>query len=314
MNFKKPLFWNLKKPNFFSYTLIPFTIPIIINNLLIKFQKKIKDTRIKSICIGNIYLGGTGKTPLTIKLYEIILKMGFKVITAKKFHSNQVDEQTLLQKKTQSIISKTRIAAVNKAVSDLNEVIIFDDGLQERKVDYDLKIVCFKNKNWIGNGQLIPSGPLREKIESLINYDVVFFNGKGHISEDIKNKIKKINPKIKIFYSHYEIKNLDKFEKKSNYLIFSGIGDPASFKDILIENKINVKKEMIYPDHYIFKKNDIEKIVSEAKKIDAKILTTEKDFVKLSNNKIEGINFLEIELKIFEEKNFINFIYEKLKR
>ena len=313
MIFKKPLFWNLKKPNFFSYLLIPFTIPLIINNLLIKTQKKTKNLKIKSVCVGNIYLGGTGKTPLAIRLYEIILKMGFKAVTAKKFYRNQIDEQALLQKKTQSIISKQRIDAINKAADQGNDVIIFDDGLQERRVDYDLKIVCFKKKNWIGNGQLIPSGPLREKIESLKKYDVVFLNGKEDNSDYIRNKIQKINPQIKIFNTYYKIKNSSKFDISANYLIFSGIGDPSSFKEILLDNNVKVTKEIIYPDHYNYKKSDIKKIVNEAKKLNANILTTEKDFVKISNYDTEKVNFLEIELKIYEEESFIKFIYEKLK-
>ncbi len=313
MIFKKPLFWNLKKPNFFSYLLIPFTIPLIINNLLIKSQKKTKNLKIKSVCVGNIYLGGTGKTPLAIRLYEIILKMGFKAVTAKKFYRNQIDEQALLQKKTQSIISKQRIDAINKAADQGNDVIIFDDGLQERRVDYDLKIVCFKKKNWIGNGQLIPSGPLREKIESLKKYDVVFLNGKEDNSDYIRNKIQKINPQIKIFNTYYKIKNSSKFDISANYLIFSGIGDPSSFKEILLDNNVKVTKEIIYPDHYNYKKSDIKKIINEAKKLNANILTTEKDFVKISNYDTEKVNFLEIELKIYEEESFIKFIYEKLK-
>ena len=63
MNFRKPLFWDLKKPNFFSYLLVPLTIPLIINNFLFNFKKKNKFSKIKSVCVGNIYIGGTGKTP-----------------------------------------------------------------------------------------------------------------------------------------------------------------------------------------------------------------------------------------------------------
>ena len=146
MSFKKPIFWDLKKPNIFSYLLLPFTIPIIINNFFLGIQKKYKFSRIKTVCVGNIYLGGTGKTPLTIKLFDIIKKMGFDVITAKKFYSNQIDEQKLLKAKTKNIVSKRRIDAINQAVNNSNQVIIFDDGLQEKKIDYDLKIVCFKKK------------------------------------------------------------------------------------------------------------------------------------------------------------------------
>ena len=128
--------------------------------------------------------------------------MNLKVVTAKKFYSNQIDEQTLLRIKTNTIVSKKREDAINQAINNLNQVIIFDDGLQEKKINYDLKIVCFKKKNWIGNGQLIPSGPLREKIENLKNYDAVFLNGKDHNSKEIRETIYKLNPKIEIFISH----------------------------------------------------------------------------------------------------------------
>ncbi len=312
MNFKKPIFWDLKKPNIFSYLLLPFTIPVIINNFFLGIQKKYKFSRIKTVCVGNIYLGGTGKTPLTIKLFNIIKKLGFDVITAKKFYSNQIDEQNLLKAKTKSIVSKRRIDAINQAVNNSNQVIIFDDGLQEKKIDYDLKIVCFKKKNWIGNGQLIPSGPLREKIENLKNYDIVFLNGKDDNTENIREIIHRLNPKIEIFESDYKIQNLKELDINSNYLIFSGIGDPVSFKEILLENNISVVKEIVFPDHYTYKKKDIENILQESKELNAKILTTEKDFIKLSVDDVREINFLKIELKIIKEEKFINFINDKL--
>ncbi len=312
MKFKKPFFWDLKKPNFFSYLLIPFTILVIINNFFLNIQKKKKFSKIKTICVGNIYLGGTGKTPLTIKLFNIIRKMDLEVITAKKFYSNQIDEQTLLQTKTKTIVTKEREDAINQAINSSNQVIIFDDGLQEKKIDYDLKIVCFKKKNWIGNGQLIPSGPLREKIENLKNYDAVFLNGKDHNSNEIRETIYKLNPQIEIFETNYEIRNFGELNKNSNYLIFSGIGDPSSFKEILLDNNVNVIKEIIFPDHHMYEKKDVKNIFEDANRLNAKILTTEKDFIKLSDHDAEKINFLKIDLKITEEEKLINFLNDKL--
>ena len=99
---------------------------------------------------------------------------------------------------------------------------------------------------------------------------------------------------------------------KSNYLIFSGIGDPSSFKEILLENNIKIIEEIIFPDHYNYKKNDIKKILVRAKEINAKILTTEKDFIKLSEIDKEKIDFLKIELEIVEEQKLINFLIERL--
>ena len=72
MNFKKPSFWDLPKPNIISYLLIPFSIPFIIRNFFLRIIKRKKSANIKTICVGNIYIGGTGKTPLTIKIYEIL--------------------------------------------------------------------------------------------------------------------------------------------------------------------------------------------------------------------------------------------------
>ena len=174
MKFKKPKFWDLNKPNFLSKILIIFTIPIIINNFLLSFKKKQKNSKIKTICIGNIYVGGTGKTPLTMKIYNICKKLNFKAATAKKYYSDQLDERKILQKNTNLITAKNRKIIIKKAIKLKYDLLVFDDGLQDRNISYDLQCVCFDVDKWIGNGNLIPSGPLREKISSISKYDAVF--------------------------------------------------------------------------------------------------------------------------------------------
>ena len=131
-------------PNFlFLLSIVSFKFFLELNNFILSLisKKKIKD--IKSICIGNIYVGGTGKTPATIKLYNILKKMNFKVCTGKKYYSDHSDEQILLKNKTNLICENNRIQIVNEALKKKNEIIIFDDGLQDRTLDYDFKIVCF---------------------------------------------------------------------------------------------------------------------------------------------------------------------------
>ena len=161
MNLKKPSFWDLPKPNLISYLLIPFSLPILLRNFFFQFFKRKKSSKIKTICVGNIYLGGTGKTPLVIKIYDILNKLGNKVATVKKNYSNQKDEQILLSKKTSLILSKSRKDAIQQGIDQNLDVLIFDDGLQTIGIEFDIKLVCFKIKNWIGNGQLIPAGPMR---------------------------------------------------------------------------------------------------------------------------------------------------------
>ena len=308
MKLKKPSFWDLTKPNFLSYLLIPFSLPIILRNFLFYFLKKKKISKIKTICVGNIYLGGTGKTPLTIKISQILKQEGIKVATIKKNYLNQKDEQLLLKQKTSLIIANSRKDAISLGIKEKYDILVFDDGLQETKIDFDIKLVCFKSKIWIGNGQLIPAGPMREKISSLKRFDAVFLNGSSGNFEKIEEQIKKINVEIKIFRSFYKILNIQKFNLESKYLIFSGIGDPSSFRDILVENKFNVTREMVFPDHYEYSLNDLKKIRNIAKNEKLKIITTEKDFMKIPQEFKKEINFLTIDLIIQNERELIKLL------
>ena len=308
MKLKKPSFWDLPKPNFLSYLLIPFSLPIILRNFFFQFLNKKKLSNIKTICVGNIYLGGTGKTPLTIKISEILKQLDIKVATVKKNYSNQKDEQLLLKQKTSLIIVDSRKDAIYQGINQNYNVLIFDDGLQETKIDFNIKLVCFKSKNWIGNGQLLPAGPMREKISSLKRFDAVFLNGSSDNFEKIENQIKNINLDIKIFKTFYKILNIQKYNLESKYLIFSGIGNPYDFKDILLENKFNVVREIVFPDHYDYRLNDLEKIQNIEKNENLKIITTEKDFMKIPEKFKKEIDFLAIDLVIQDEKKLIELL------
>ena len=308
MKLKKPYFWDLTKPNFLSCLLIPFSLPVILRNFLFHFLKKKKSSDIKTICVGNIYLGGTGKTPLTIKIYQILKQEGIKVATIKKNYLNQKDEQLLLKQKTSLIIANSRKDAISQGIKEKYDILVFDDGLQETKIDFDIKLVCFKSKIWIGNGQLVPAGPMREKISSLKRFDAVFLNGSSGNFEKIEKQIKNINLDIKIFKTFYKILNIQTFNLESKYLIFSGIGDPSSFKDILVENKFNVTREMVFPDHYEYSLNDLKKIRNIAKNEKLKIITTEKDFMKIPQEFKKEINFLTIDLIIQNERELIKLL------
>ena len=314
MKIKKPIFWDKKKPNFLTYILFPLTFLIKINNIIIKFFPKKKFNQIKTICVGNIYLGGTGKTPTSLKLYQILKTKKYNTVIGKKYYPNQEDEIILLKNKSNFISSRNREKIIKIAIDKNYELVIFDDGLQERRIHYDLRFVCFDSKIWLGNRYLIPSGPLRENIYSLKKYDGVFLKNTNENSDliNIISEIKKINSKIKIFNSRVEIKNINKFNLSNKYLIFSGIGNSKSFKEILINNKFNVIEEKIFSDHYEYKDEDIQRILKISKKKNLKTLTTEKDYVKIPSNLRNEIDFIEINLKIDEEEKLVKFIKSKI--
>ena len=309
MKLKKPRFWDYKKPNFISYLLLPFTFPLIVNNFFLKLKKNnTNNSKIKKICIGNIYLGGTAKTPLTIKIYQILNGLKFKTATIKKFYTDHIDEQKMLTEKTKLYCLKDRNMALDKAIKDNNDVVIFDDGLQDKSINYDLEFVCFNNIKCIGNGLLIPAGPLREKINSIKKYDAIFINGNEVDNSDFKSLIKKYSKDIKIFESTYSPVNIEKFDINERYLVFSGIGNPESFKEILMKNKFNIIKEIIFPDHYNYTQDDIDEIKTQAKKLNATIITTEKDYTKINSSNYDDIKFLQIDLKIKNEIELINYL------
>ena len=142
---RKPSFWDYKKPNILSYFLLIFTLPIIINNYLIKKRRNHNQNKIgnvKTICVGNIYVGGTAKTPLAIKISQILNKIHLKTAVIKKFYPTQIDEQKLIANSSKLYCEKSRKEAYKNAQKDMHNIAIFDDGLQDKTLNYDLKVVC----------------------------------------------------------------------------------------------------------------------------------------------------------------------------
>ena len=309
MKLKKPKFWDYPRPNLLSYILLPLTFPLVINNFLSNVKKhKKKIHKPKKICIGNIYIGGTAKTPLTIKIYQILNTLGFKVATIKKFYKSHYDEQKMLSEKTTLYCEKNRVQALYKAIRDNIDVAVFDDGLQDKSINYDLKIVCFNDIKWIGNGFLIPAGPLREKINSVSKYDVAFINGNKKDKSKLKLLLKKYNAHIEIFESNYKAINIKEVDINEEYIVFSGIGNPESFKQTLINNNIKIEKEIIYPDHHQYTQKDIDHIRFQARRLNSKILTTEKDYIKIKSSKNNDIKYLKVELDIKNEDKLIDYL------
>ena len=309
MKLKKPKFWDYKKPNLYSYLLLPFSIILKLISKL-KSKPKLTNPKIKTICVGNIYIGGTGKTSLALKIKEILEQKNIKVCFIKKDHSDQVDEQRLLGKNGQLFTSKKRTAALKEAISQGYKIAIFDDGLQDASIKYDLEIVCFNNLNWIGNGLTLPSGPLRESIDNLRFYDNLFLNGNEEDLTNIKNQIEKINTKININQGKYIPLNIASFNKEENYLVFSGIGNHETFVHMLKNNNLKIVDDLEYPDHYQYSKKDFYEIVMKAKKYDAKIITTEKDYLRLDSLDKTKVLFIKSTLKILDEKKLTKILID----
>ena len=308
MQIKKPKFWVLSKPNFLANLLSPISKIVELFSMF-KIENKKKYTNIKTICIGNIYIGGTGKTSLAIKIFKILIKRKIRVCFIKKYYSNQIDEIKLLENYGKVFSGNSRDSCIKNAIKENYEVAIFDDGLQDKKIDYDYKILCFNNINWVGNGLVIPAGPLRENLNKIKKYNFIFLNGNLENAENIKKDIIKINSKSQIFDGVYIPINLEEFDLSNNYLAFSGIGNHQTFISMLKKNNFNIIKDIEFPDHYNYKEIELDKIISLSNKLNCKIITTEKDLARIKSQNKNKFKIIKSELNIQDEDNFINAIF-----
>ena len=305
-------------------------------------------SKCKIISVGNLTIGGSGKTPFTIFLAKYLHNKGKTIAvshrgykgkfenTIKLISDNNTvydsakdagDEPFLLAKNLSGIpviVGKNRTEAIKFLENKFSpNYIILDDSFQHLKVKHDLDFLLFNAKNPIGNGFVIPVGLLREP-KSVIKFcDFVIFN---NCSEDfvIPEWIKKYEKPI--FQTEYEIKNfvsyrtnetkdVSCFREKKIFLI-SGIGNPKSFENSIKRLGISFSQHFIFPDHHDFKyKKDILPIIQRGieEKTNA-ILTTEKDFMKLQNIPLSGIDFYyaKLEIKIKNLKEFEELINKHL--
>ena len=303
MKILKPEFWN-KKNNLFSIFLLPLSlflqILVKLRNIMIKAEK----LPIPVICVGNIYLGGTGKTPLCIEIVRILQKFNKKTAIIKKSYAKHMDEFKLIKsKKIKLFKNNSRILAIKDAVSNKFDCVILDDGFQDPSISKDLNIICFDGKQLAGNGMTLPSGPLREPLSSLKNCQIVIIC--GDVNDEFEKEIKNISKNIIFFYSKYIPTNIESF-KGHNLLAFAGIGNPKNFFNLLDENNLKVIKRISFPDHYSYSLKELNKLIDFALENNLKLITTEKDFFRINHHNLSQIDYLSLKLEIKK-----NDIFEK---
>jgi len=279
----------------------------------------------KVISVGNITLGGSGKTPLVQYLAEFCQKKGLRPAVLTRGYSLQegiYDEARLLEANLQDVpilIGKDRFAQASKALKEEKiDVFILDDGFQHFKLKRDLDIVAVDTMFPCVNGQLIPRGFLREPLNALKRAGLIVLTkadfGKVNI-ENIRQKVSSLCPQVLIAESvHQPVSLLDardskgsqplSFLEKRNICCFSAIASPESFEKTLIGLGAQVVKNFAFRDHHVYDSGDVQAInrYCQEKHITA-IVTTQKDAVKL-NQYLHGFDralmvfILEIKIDI----------------
>lgn len=277
----------------------------------------------KVICIGNITVGGTGKTQIVeslAKYYKeqnksiLVITKGYgsslktaKLVDKTDIAENVGDESILLSKITQVIATKKIQYALPHIEKIKPEIIIFDDGLQNPNFIKDCKIIVIDNLRGIGNGKIFPAGPLRTKSDiAITECDALITIGDNDCKDFtiIQNATSNNKPIFKA-----KIKLVSTL-KNSEYFAFSAIGNPDKFFSTLVTSGANIKQTKTFPDHHQFTKGEILELKTIAKKNNYTLITTKKDYVKIHDT--EKIDCAVVDI-VFENKSeFIKLINETL--
>jgi len=318
---RNDLFSNLIKKILYLLSLFYELIIRWLRNYKIKRSYKFS---CKVISVGNIVLGGTGKTPL-VEYIALFLKKEKKriAVLCRGFSARQnlTDEVEMLKKNLVDIpviSNRNRLKAIQD-IQDKVDTVILDDGFQQWQIKKDLEIVTVDVADPFGNGRLIPRGILREPLDGLKRAQIIVLTKTNFNPDtlDLRVFLERINPSVSFFEAEYlplgfyklgeEKFSSISFFKDKNVILFSGIADPFSFKNLILNMEIKVKEHIVFPDHYFYRKVDIERIKDIGKKNSTHIfITTQKDALRLKGFDFSGmeIYFLKIILRINEEEKF----------
>lgn len=293
--------------------------------VITKRNKKIKEIKVgvPVISVGNITVGGTGKTPCIISLGEYIQKKGKKIAVLSRGYKGAMEEKGAIVSDGETIfldekdagdepcmiahklpkvsvyVGKDRLKSAKQAIKNGIEILLLDDGFQYKKLARDKNIVLIDSTNPFGYEHLLPRGLLREPLEGLNRADLIILTKVNQVSSEeinlIKEKILEINKNVTILESFHKPTKFIKISeieekilldeiKNKKVILLSGIGNPKAFEKTAKEANLKVCKNIAKKDHHAYSIKDINEAINEAKRYDAEIIVvTEKDAIKIKD-------------------------------
>lgn len=317
---KTPAFWQ--SPSWQSKALRPLACVYDLLRRLKKSTIRPYKVSVPVICVGNLTVGGAGKTPTVIALVAILRQLGYTphilsrgykgslkgpVCVDPTHHTFQQvgDEPLLLAQHAPTWVSKDRVSSAQKAVSAGATVLLLDDGFQNQSLYKDISFIVIDSIFGFGNGALFPAGPLREPIEEGLNRaQAVILMGDHEI------------PSLKAYSLPFLRAHFEPSGEVSPCPVvgFAGLAHPEKFEKTLMEQGYDVKAFIPFPDHHPFSQRDLEQLKKISEKYQASLITTIKDSVRLPKKFSQKILFFPIHLVFQNEKNVKKILTERLKK
>ena len=316
---KAPKFWYLKRDTFLSRFLYPLSLLFRLATKIRNISSQTNSFTFPVICIGNLVVGGAGKTPVAIKIGELLKISGYnphfiskgytgilkRSTLVETWHSPKSvgDESLLLSQTAPTWIGKDRINSIRLAKNMGADCIIMDDGFQNPTIHKDFSIIVINASQEFGNKRVMPAGPLRESIKAgLSRTNLIIVIG------EITNSLQKHIPDhIPIIEAKFKINNENKVFKGQKIIAFAGIAYPEKFFTSLMEQGAKIIKEITYPDHHIYDENDLLSLAEIANKNQSILVSTQKDFVRIPKSYRALVNTLEGKIS-FEKEDIIKEI------
>ena len=315
---KAPKFWQEK--SLIAYFLLPlaafYQIGYFLKIILQILQYRKQKQKVKTICIANLTLGGAGKTPMALKIGQLLKERGVKFSYLSKGYGGKIKNFTKLNKNHKSlhvgdepllfresfdsfICQKITSKILQKEQLAKNDLVIIDDGFQNFAWKKDYAILVIDGYYGFGNELTFPAGPLRELAGfGIKRADLIII-----IGEDRKNIKKRFCQGKKVIFGKLKIINGQDFAGKE-VLAFAGIGRHQKFFKSLADSGANIKQKFSFPDHYQYGGEDLQKLISLAKKENLQLVTTKKDWVRMDRFYQDRIGFLDIEMELDEKIEF----------
>jgi tetraacyldisaccharide 4'-kinase len=260
-----------------------------------------------TICVGNLTVGGTGKTPTAIALARRLTALGRQPVLVSRGYRGRLsgpvrvdarrdqirdvgDEPLLLAEAAPTLVAKDRVAGIREAAR-LGTVVVLDDGLQDPRIAYDLALVVVDGAVGFGNRRVLPAGPLREPVEEgLARADaVVQIGGNGRVARKPTLSARLVPSEESLRFRGRKV------------LAFAGIGRPQKAFDTLAEIGAELVATRGFADHHPYSEDDVAKLVEEAARLGAEPVTTRKDWVRLPDSARPLVGVVDVELAFADE-------------